>query len=150
MQKKKARKNKHTREFTIRNKSTTMTQVHIGCQPLLGVNVQSLGTCISLMQAGVFHFLAGSRGILNSKRHMWQRKEEALCEIHMRNFKPHFRQDFLAYCTRPVSVHLVMACVSCSGFSTFLLSLKQQNLMKNYVIHFPAWPYGDMAILENG
>ena len=69
-----------------------------------------------------------------------------LCKIHMRDFKSHFRQDFLAYCTRPVSVHLAMACIGCSfnSFSVFLLSLKQQqNLMKIMFscIHFPIWPY---------
>ena len=63
----------------------------------------------------------------------------------MHNFKSHF-QDFLAYCTRPVSVHLVMVSVSCSfsSFSVFLCSLKQQqNLMKIMFswIHFPIWPY---------
>ena len=46
---------------------------------------------------------------------------------------------------RPVSVHLVMVSVSCSfsSFSVFLLSLKQQNLMKIMFscIHFPIWPY---------
>ena len=64
----------------------------------------------------------------------------------MHDFRSHFQQDFLAYCTRPVYVHLVMVCVSCSfdSFSMFLLSLKQQqNLMKIMFscIHFPIWPY---------
>ena len=64
----------------------------------------------------------------------------------MCDFKSHFWQDFLAYCPRPVSVHLVMVCVGCSfnSFSVFLLSLKQQqNLMKIMFscIHFPVWPY---------
>ena len=94
-------------------------------------------------------FFAGGSGFLNSNQHVWQWKEEAmLCEIHMHDFKSHFQfqQDFLAYCTRPVSVHLVMACVSClfDSFSIFLLSLKQQqNLMKIMFscIHFPIWPY---------
>ena len=92
-------------------------------------------------------FFAGGSGILNSIWHMWQWKEEArLCEIHMHDFKSHFQQYFLAYCTRPVSVHLAMACVSCSfdSFSIFLLSLKQQqNLVKIMFscIHFPIWPY---------
>ena len=68
------------------------------------------------------------------------------CKIRRCNFKPHFQRDFLACCTKPVSVHLVMACVSCSlnSFSVFLLSLKQQqNLTKIMFscIHFPAWPY---------
>jgi len=79
-------------------------------------------------------FFAGSSGILNSNQHLWQWKEEAmLCELHIHDFKSHFRQDFLASCTRPVSVHRAMACVGCSSdsFSLFLLSLKQQqNLMK--------------------
>ena len=50
------------------------------------------------MQAGVFCFFAGGSGILNSNRHVWQCKEEAmLCEIGTHNFKFHFRQDFIAY-----------------------------------------------------
>ena len=99
------------------------------------------------MQARVFCFFAGGRGILNSNQHVWQWKEEAmLCEIHMRDFRSHFWWDFLAYCTRPISVHLVMACVGCSfdSFWISLLSLKrQQNLMKIMFpgIHFPIWPY---------
>ena len=57
-----------------------------------------------------------------------------------------FQWDFLACCTRSVSVHLMMACVGCSfdTFSVFLLSLKQQqNLMKIMFscIHFPVWSY---------
>ena len=85
---------------------------------------------------------------------MWQWKEEALlCRIRMCHFKSHFQQDFLAYCTRPVSVHLVIACVGCSfnSFSVFLLSLKQQqNLMKIMFscIHFPIWPYHPKIILK--
>ena len=64
----------------------------------------------------------------------------------MHDFKSHFWRDFLAYCTRPVCVHLAMACVGCSFsiFSNCLLSLKQQqNLMKIIFscIHFPIWPY---------
>ena len=92
-------------------------------------------------------FLAGGSSILNSKCHVWPWKERAmLCEIHMRDFKSHFWQDFLAYHTRPVSVYLAMACVSClfDSFSVFLLSLKQrQNTMKIMFscIHFLVWPY---------
>ena len=64
----------------------------------------------------------------------------------MHNFKSHFWWDFLAYCTRPASVHLVIAFIGCSfdRFSIFLLNLKQQqNLMKIMFscIHFPVWPY---------
>ena len=67
---------------------------------------------------------------------MWQCKEEAMCEIHMHDFKSHFQQDFLAYCTRPVSVHLAMVCVSCSfdSVSIFLLSLKQQQNLKKMML----------------
>ena len=94
----------------------------------------------------VFLLVAEAFWILTST---WQWKEEAmLCEIHMRNFKSHFWWDFLACCTRPVSVHLAMACVGCSfnSFWIFLLSLKQQqNLMKIMFscIHFPIilWPH---------
>ena len=99
------------------------------------------------MPAGVFCFFAGGSGILNSNWHVWQWKEEAmLCKIPMCNFNSHFLQDFLAYRTRSVSVHLAMACVSCSfnNFSIFLLSLKQQqNLIKITFscIHVPIWPY---------
>ena len=58
----------------------------------------------------------------------------------------HAQQDFLAYCTRPVSVHLAMVCAGCSfnSFSVFLLGLKQQqNLIKIMFscIHFPVWLY---------
>ena len=61
-------------------------------------------------------------------------------------FRSHFQQDFLAYCTWPVSVHLAVMCVgwSFNSFSVFLLSLKQQqNLMKIMFscIHFPVWQY---------
>ena len=67
------------------------------------------------MQATVFCFFAGGSGILNSNWHVWQWKKEAmLCEIHTQDFKAHFWRDFLIYCTRPDSVHLAMACVSCS------------------------------------
>ena len=64
----------------------------------------------------------------------------------MRDFKSHLQWDFLACCTRPVSMHSTMACVNCSFdyFSVFLLSLKQQqNLMKIMFscIHFPIRPY---------
>ena len=74
--------------------------------------------------------------------------------MQMHDFKSHFRQDFLAYCTRPVSVHLVMTCVGCSfnSFSVFLLSLKQrQNLMKIMFscIHFPVWPYPPKIMEKN-
>ena len=66
--------------------------------------------------------------------------------VHMHDFKSHFQWDFLAYCTRPVSVHLATASVGCSfnSFSIFLLSLKQQqNLVKIMFscIHFPICPY---------
>ena len=96
---------------------------------------------------GVFFSSSGGSSILISNQHMWQWKEETmLCKVHMSDFKSHFQQDFLAYCARPVSVHLVLACVSCSfdSFSIFLFSLKQQqNLMKIMFscIHFPIWPY---------
>ena len=104
-------------------------------------------TSISFMQARVFCFFAGGSSILNSNRHMWQWKEEAvLCKIQMRDFRSHFWWYFLAYCIRPVSVHLAMACVCClfTSFSIFLLSVKQQqNLMKIMFscIHFLVWPY---------
>ena len=118
------------------------------CQPLLGVNLspEFVNLYFPYTGGGLLFFFAGGSSILNSNWHMWQWKEEAmLCKIHMRDHKFHFQQDFLVYCTRPVSVHLVMACVSCSfnSFSIFLLSLKQQNLMKIIFscIHFPIWPY---------
>ena len=57
----------------------------------------------------------------------------------------HAQQDFLAYCTRPVSVHLAMVCAGCSfnSFSVFLLGLKQQqNLIKIVFLY----PFSGMAI----
>ena len=84
------------------------------CQALLGVNLSPESVNLHFPYAGQgLLFFAGGSDILNSNWHVWQWKEEAmLCEIHMRNFKSHFQQDFLAYCTRPVSEHLAMACVS--------------------------------------
>ena len=74
--------------------------------------------------------------------HVWQWNEEVmLCEIHMHDFKSHFQQDFLAYCTRPVSVHLVMAYILAAHLTVFqkkMLSLKQHQ---NYVFLYPVWPY---------
>ena len=75
-----------------------------------------------------------------------------LCEIHVCDFRSHFRQDFLAYCTRPVRVHLVMACVGSlfDNFSIFLLRLKQQQTLMKIVsscIHFPIWPYPPIIMI---
>ena len=116
------------------------------CQPLLGVNLspQFVNLYFPYTVRFCFVFFAGGSGILYSTQHVWQCKEEAMCEIHMHNFKSHFQQDFLACCTRPVSVHLATACVSCSfnSFSIFLLSLKQQqNIVKIILssVHFPVW-----------
>ena len=98
----------------------------------------------------LFVFCADGSGILNSNRHMWQWKEEAMLrKTHIRdtgNFKSHLWWDFSAYWTRPVSVHLVIVCVSClfDSFSMVFLSLKQQqNLMKIMFscIHFAVWSY---------
>ena len=87
--------------------------------------------------------------MLNSNRYMWQWKKEAMsCKIHIFNFKSHFWRDFLAYCTRPVGVHLAMACVgrSFDSFSIFLFSLKikKSQMLKKIMfscIHLPIWPY---------
>ena len=122
-------------------------QLHTVTQHQYSDIVQSSWTCISLTQARVFCFFAGGCGISNSNWHMWQWKEEAmLCKIHMRDSKSHFWQDFLAYCTGPISVHLAMACVGCmfNSFSIFLFSLKQQQSLMKIIfscIHFLIWPY---------
>ena len=66
------------------------------CQPLLGVNLSPEFVNLYLpdkIQTRVFSpfFFAVGSGILNSDQHVWQQKEEAmLCELHMRDFKPHF------------------------------------------------------------
>ena len=116
------------------------------CQPILGVNLSPEFVNLYFPYAG--------RGLLFFC--WWQRhfefqpahvavggRSNVVRNTHTRL---QISQDFLAYHTRPVSVHLAMACVSCSfdSFSIFLLSLKpQQNLMKNVFswIHFPIWPY---------
>ena len=99
------------------------------------------------MQAGVFFFFAGGSGILNSIRHVWQGKEEAmLCEIQVCDFKSHFLRDFSAYCTQPVSVHLVMAFTGCSfnSFSIFFAQFKTTTKShENYVF---LYPFSSMAI----
>ena len=114
------------------------------CQPLSGVNLSPEFVNLYFPYAG--------RGLLLFC--WWQQcfefqlwKEKAvMCKIQTRNLKSHFRRDFLAYCTRPVSVLLAMACVGCSfnKFSVFLLCFtQQQNLMKLMFscIHFQTWPY---------
>ena len=119
------------------------------CQPLLGVNLspEFVNLYFPYASQGLFFFFfTGGSSILNSDQHVWRRKEEAmLCKIHMRDFKPHFWSDFLAYCTRPVSVHLAMVCVSCSfdSFSIFSLSFKTTKFHENYVF---LYPFSSMAI----
>ena len=127
------------------------------CQPLLGVKSSPEFVNLYFPYAGQGLFLfcfAGGSSILISNQHMWQQKEEAMCKIHISDFKSHFQQDFLAYCTRPVSVHLAMACAGCSfnSFSVFLFSLKQQqNLMKIMFscIPFPIWPDHHKILQKN-
>ena len=80
------------------------------CQTLLGVNLSSEFVNLYFPYAGQglflllsFSFFAGGRGILNSNWHVWQNTHARLhISLLMR---------FLIYCTRPVSVHLAMACV---------------------------------------
>ena len=69
-----------------------------------------------------------------------------MCEIHMHDFKSHFQQDFLSYCSRPVSVHLAMACVSCSfdSFSIFFAQLK--TTAKSHENYAFLYPFSNMAI----
>ena len=88
------------------------------------------------MQARVFCYFAGGSGVLNFNWHMQQWKEKVMCEIHLCNLKFHFRQDVYAYCTRPVSMHLMMVCVSCSFnsfFNLFALFCTTTKSHKNYV-----------------
>ena len=77
----------------------TEISVWHSCQPILGVKLSPEFVNLYFPYAGQgLLFFAGGSGFLNSNQHMWQWKEEALlCEIHMRNFKSHFQQDFLAY-----------------------------------------------------
>ena len=130
-----------------RSKVKHHSGLYHSCQPLLGVNLspEFVNLYFPYAGQGLLFFCCGS-GVLNSSQYMWQWKEEAmLCKIHVRD---------LAYCTRPVSVRLVMACVGCSfnSFSIFLLNLKQkQNLMKIMFscIHFPIWPYPPKLMKKN-
>ena len=61
------------------------------CQSLLGVNLspEFVNLYIAYVGWGLCLFAGGS-GILNSNWHVWQWKEEAMCEIPMCNFKSHF------------------------------------------------------------
>ena len=63
----------------------------------------------------------------------------------MDDFRSHFQEDFLAYCTKPVRVHLAMPCIGClfNSFSVFLLSLKQQNRTE---IIFSLYSFSNTAI----
>ena len=94
-------------------------------------------------------FFAGGSGILNSIRHVWQWKEEAmLCEIHMHDFKSHFQQYFLAYCTGPVSVYLAMAC-HCrllSHLTVFSLFVQFKTTLKSHENYVFLDPFSSMAI----
>ena len=95
---------------------------HHSCQPLLGVNLspEFVNLYFPYAGRGLFFFFAGGSGILNSNRHVWQWKEEAmLCEIRMCNFKSHFQQGFLAFCTGPVRVHLAMAYMLAAHLTVF-------------------------------
>ena len=69
---------------------THSTEYH-SCQPLSGVNLSPESANLYFPQAGwCLSFFAGGSGILNSNWHVWQWKEEAMCEIPMCNFKSHF------------------------------------------------------------
>ena len=99
------------------------------------------------MQAGVFCFFAGGSDIASSNRQAWQWKEGAmLCKIHMHDFKSHFQQDFLAYCTRPVSVHLVRACVGCSFDSFFNLFAQFKTTTKSHENYVFLYPFSHMTM----
>ena len=66
--------------------------------------------------------------------------------IYMNNLKSHFWWDFLAYCTRPASVNLVMAFTGCSfnSFSIFFAQFKTTTKFhENYVF---LYPFSSMAI----
>ena len=127
---------------------THSTEYH-SCQPLSGVNLSPESANLYFPQAGwCLSFFAGGSGILNSNWHMWPWKGEAMvCEIHMRDFKSHFQQDFLAYCIRPVSEHVAMACVSSMlvqwFFSLFAQFKTTTKSHENYVF---LYPFSNMAI----
>jgi len=55
----------------------------------------------------------------------------------MHDFRSHFRQAFLAYCTRPVHVHLAMACIGCSFNSLFAQFKTTTKSHENYVFLYP-------------
>ena len=119
------------------------------CQPLLGVKLSpefvnlyfpyaGWGLLFSIWYQQHFEFQSACVAV--------EGRSNVVLTMCMHNFKSHFWWDFLAYCTRPASVHLVMTFISCSfdSFSIFLFSLKQQqNLMKIMFscIHFPVRPY---------
>ena len=93
---------------------------------------------------GLFFFFTCGSGILNSNQRVWQWKEVALVwEIHMHDFKSHFQQDFLAYCTWPVSVHLAMTCVIQQFFNLFAQFKTTTKSHENYVF---LYPFSNMAI----
>ena len=119
------------------------------CQPLLGVNLSPEFVTVYFPYAGwglSFFLLVAAAFWIPTSMCGSGRNKQCCAKIRMHNLKSHFQQDFLAYCTRPVSVHLAMASVGCSfnSFSIFMFSSKrQQNLMKTVFscIHFSTWPY---------
>ena len=58
--------------------------------------------------------------------------------------KSHFRQDFLANYTRPVSVHVAVVCVGClfNNFSVFLLCFTQHKTSWNLCFPVSIFQYG--------
>ena len=86
-------------------------------------------------------FFAGTRGISNSNRHLWQWKEEQCCAKYacttLNLTSDEISQTIASQCEFGDGVHQLL-------IFQFLLNLKQQqNLMKMmfYCIHFPVWPY---------
>ena len=63
----------------------------------------------------------------------------------MHDFKSHIQRDFLAFCTRPVSVLLAMECVGCS-FDNFSIFLRLKTPTKSHEKCVFLYPFSNMAI----
>ena len=125
-------------------KDSTIQRRH-SCQPLLGVTLNPEFVNLQFPYAGQglwlfrwwqhhFEFQLAHVAVEGRSNVVLNTRAQLQISLPMR---------LLSLCTRPGSVHLamLMACVSClfNSFSVFLLSLKQQNLMKIMFscIHFP-------------
>ena len=116
------------------------------CQPLLRVNLspEFVNLYFPYAGQGLLLFRWWQQRFEFQLVHVAEEGKSSMCKIHMCSLKSHFRRDFLAYYTRPVSVHVAVACVGCSfnNFSVFLLCFTQHKISWNLCFPVSIFQYG--------